>query len=81
MKKTVTFCTRAYRRSHGAEPRGAGMWAFVMGKSDYSFVDEKDAAGRNLVWFAPCSMSFALAKKLATGEAKSRGVELVGVGP
>lgn len=71
----------AYRSSHGAAPRGRGSWAFVMGKSDYSFVDEKDAQGRAVVWFAPGALLFGQAKKLALAEARSRGVSLIGVAP
>lgn len=76
---SVRFDTSAYRSSHGAEPRGRGSWGFVMGKLDYELVDEKDAQGRARLWFAPGSMTFGEAKKLARAEARARGVSLVGV--
>lgn len=79
--KKIEFDTSVYRRTHGAAPRGSGTWAFVMGKVDYSFVDEKDAQGRPLVYFAPGGVAFGYAKNLARQEAKRRGVSLVGVAP
>lgn len=77
----VRFDTETYRRSHGAEPRGRGSWAFIMGARDYVTVDQKDAGGRKLVWFAPGSLTFGAAKKLAAAEAKTRGVTFVAVAP
>ena len=77
----VKIDTSVYRRSHGAEPRGRGSWAFTMGATDYQFVDQKDAQGRKLVWFAPSSSLFGEAKKLAIAEAKARGVTIIGVCP
>lgn len=81
MLRFVTFDTSVYRSSHGAPPRGVGSWAFVMGRVDYDRLDETDEAGRQLVWFAPGSMRYSSAKKLAAAEARSRGVKLVGVAP
>lgn len=77
----IKIDSSVYRRTHGAEPRGRGSWAFVMGATDYEFVDQKDAQGRPLVWFAPASLTFSEAKKAAIAEAKNRGVTVVGVGP
>jgi len=80
----VVVCTSVYRRNHGAEPRGRGSWAFVMGAENYTNCDERDAEGR-LVLFWPrdasgsSSMLFAAARKLAIAEAKRRGVMLVAV--
>lgn len=75
----VTLSTRIYRSNHGAMPRGRGNWAFVMGKEDYVTVDERDAAGRLVVWWAPNQFTFADAARLARAEAKMRGCSLVGV--
>lgn len=77
--KRVEVSTAAYRRSHGAEPRGRGGWMFVMGKEDYDYLDEVDAQGRKVVWSVPHGMSFGEAKKAAVAEARRRGISLVGV--
>lgn len=81
MKNKVTVDASVYARNHGAQPRGRGSWAFVMGALDYDRVDELDEQGRKRVWFAPAPLTFAEAKKLALVEARARGVTVVGVGP
>jgi len=85
-KSSVEVSTSTYRSAHGAEPRGPGHWGFVMGKLDYSFVDELDAQGRPVVFFptAPSGMfssniPFAMAKKFAVAEAQRRGLRLISV--
>lgn len=87
-KVSVEVSTRTYRSTHGAEPRGAGHWGFIMGKLDYDFVDELDSKGRPVIYFpaapsgmASTNMPFAMAKKFAVAEAQRRGLRLVSVAP
>lgn len=79
MKKKITFDTTTYRRTYGVNPRGIGGWAFLMGKADCDDINEKDAQGRPIIWWAPSGFTFTEARKWATTEAKRRGVTLVGV--
>lgn len=74
------FETREYTRNHGAEPRGRGSWAFIFADS-LDQLRTRQAAGNYLdfVWFAPGSLNYGDAKKLATVEAKARGASWVGV--
>lgn len=53
------FNTTEFQFSHGHTPRGRGSWAFYFG------TDEP--------WFAPGSMLYQEAKKMAKQEAKRRG--------
>lgn len=82
-----TVDTSPYRRSHGAEPRGRGSWAFVFGQRNgleptatraNALVDATPATE---CWFAPGSITFGAAKKLALAEAKRLGATLVAVCP
>lgn len=57
--------TRAYEFSHGRRPRGRGYWAFTFGTRTY--VDVSD------VWWAPGSVAYGEAVKLARLEAARRG--------
>lgn len=70
----VAFSTSAYRREHDHEPRGKGSWAFFMGAEDGNAEDPN-------LWWAPGSLTYTEAKKLATIEATNRGVTYVGVAP
>ena len=73
--------TTTYIREHDRAPRGLGSWAFIMGAVDFDRLDEKDALGREVLWWAPAPLTFAAAKKLALAEARVRGVSVVGVAP
>lgn len=80
-----TVDTSVYRRSHGAEPRGFGVWAFVFATRTElgptaTLVDSLcDKPG--LAWVMTQSLTFGQAKKAALAEAKRRGANVVGVCP
>lgn len=57
--------TRVYVFSHGKQPRGRGFWAFTFGTRTYEKLSE--------VWWAPGSMMYGEAVKLARLEAARRG--------
>lgn len=75
MKILISYTS--YCLSHGAMPRGRGSWMFVFGKADYDFVEE--AVACPLSMGANGMPTFAEAKRWAIGEAKRRGVTIVGV--
>lgn len=81
----VEVDTSAYRRTHGAEPRGSGNWKFVIGAREYAYGDESDlyrpAESRGAYKAGRPQLSFAKAKEYAIAEAKRRGATIVGVGP
>jgi hypothetical protein len=75
--RQVRVSTRAYRSSHGAEPRGRGYWMFVFGKEDYDLAEE--AVICPIPMGANGMPTFGEAKRWAKAEAARRGVDLVGV--
>lgn len=81
----VEVDTSAYRRTHGAEPRGFGNWKFVIGAREYGYGDESDlyrpAEARGAQKAGRTGLSFAKAKEHAIAEAKRRGAVVVGVAP
>lgn len=61
----IEIRTTEYRKSHGREPRGTGMWAFAFG-------------GPNAApCFTPGNTSYTDAKRWARGEAKRLGATIV----
>lgn len=58
---TVRFDTSDYRRSHGKQPKGWGVWAFTF---------STDGGADGEFWFTPHAMSYANAKVAAAAEAK-----------
>jgi hypothetical protein len=65
--------TFAFERSQGRKPRGRGCWAFTFDSTSYRDVSE--------VWFAPGSMLYQEAKKLAVAEGNRRGAHFAMVQP
>ena len=84
-RRQVEVDTSVYRRYHGAEPRGASNWTFVIGKREYEHSDDpalyRPAVARGVYKGGRPSMSFAKAKEHAIAEAKRRGASIIGVGP
>ena len=84
-RRQVEIDTSVYRRYHGAEPRGASNWTFVIGKREYAHSDDpalyRPAVSRGVYKGGQPSMSFAKAKEHAIAEAKRRGATIIGVGP
>jgi hypothetical protein len=68
IKEAVSVRTDRYKRSHGKEPRGNGLWAF--------YFDDKE--GDPI--FAPGAMNYADAIKWAKEEAKKAGKSVIYVG-
>lgn len=66
----IEIRTTEYQMSHGQNPRGRGAWAF--------YFDKKNGPGCE--WWAPGSMTYTEALKLAKAEAKQRGAWLIEVG-
>lgn len=81
----VEVDTSVYRRYHGAEPRGFGDWAFVIGKREFEYSDDpalyRPAQARGAHKGGRPGLSFANAKTHAIAEAKRRGATIVGVAP
>ncbi len=81
----VEVDTSAYRRTHGAEPRGSGNWKFVIGAREYTYGDESDlyrpAEARGAYKAGHPQLPFARAKEHAIAEAKRRGATIIGVAP
>lgn len=68
--KNIIIDTADYTLSHGRTPKGKGAWAFFIGcRNDIS-----------KLFFAPRSMTYAEARKLAVQEALRKGVDYVSVG-
>lgn len=65
MRLQVRVETGVYQCSYGHLPRGRGYWAFTFGTRTYGDVSE--------VWWAPGSMMYGEAVKLARLEAARRG--------
>lgn len=68
INEAVSVDTIRYKRSHGKEPRGTGMWAFYF-----------DKAGEN-PFFTPSAMSYQDAVKWAKEQAKEAGKNIIYVG-
>lgn len=66
MNGAVVFSTSAYRREHGAAPRGTGDWAFSLD-------------GRGPLWLL--SLPYAEAKAEALRRAREAGARTVEVLP
>lgn len=81
----IKLDTSVYRRLHGAEPRGSGNWAFVIGKREDAYNDDPaiyrpaELQGTHKAGYP--EMSFARARDLAIAEARRRGAVIVGVAP
>lgn len=67
MKLEVT--TTKYEFAHGKKPRGRGSWVFEF----------QTELGWSEPWWAPGSLIYSEAKKLAVEEGKARGAFLVNV--
>jgi hypothetical protein len=63
--------TTEYQFSHGHTPRGRGSWAFCF---------TRNAADESIYW-APGSLTYTEALKLAKAEAKARGRSTIYVAP
>ena len=64
----VNIDTGDYKRSHGKEPRGRGMWAFYFDKNNKE------------PFFTPSGMNYTDAVKWAKEQAKKAGESTIYVG-
>jgi len=68
VNEAVSVDTIRYKRSHGKEPKGTGLWAFYFNRTGGDPI------------FAPTTMSYSDAVKWAKEEAKKAGKSVVYVG-
>ncbi len=82
----VKVDTSAYRRTHGAEPRGFGNWTFSIGRLSCDRDDDpaiyRPAEARGARKGGLVGLPYSKAREYAVAEAKRRGINgIVGVCP